>query len=30
VLTLVGAWQALLRVAGLLPEPRPICGFPLL
>jgi hypothetical protein len=29
-LALVGVWQALLRVAGLLPEPRAICRFPLL
>jgi hypothetical protein len=28
-LALVGAWQAVLHGAGLLPEPRPICGFPL-
>jgi hypothetical protein len=29
-LALVGTWQALLHAAGMLPEPRAICGFPLI
>ncbi|HEU5103233.1 MAG TPA: hypothetical protein VFU22_29635 [Roseiflexaceae bacterium] len=28
-LAFVAVWQALLRAAGLLPDPRAICGFPL-